>query len=1310
MGRKNKILSGVALIAVAVAMAASGAAWAADGITLDQATLNSIANIELQSYKDSSGAVGAAMGVSLDSGSKFSGGVGTTALGGSTAITGDTAFRIGSQTKTYVGTVVLQMVDQKKLSLSSTIGDVLGSNTLPTVNGVNYNNVTVDQLLRMNSGIPDYLSSPFTDPSTGKASTLFNVWNGANKGNVTVTEQQLVDQINKLSGKTSMWGTPGGNTPGYTNSNFTLLALMAEKVSGQSIDQLIQSNITSKLGLTNTYLATVATNPSNNTANFSHGYVVGAAGTGVTSTSLDFVNANPTVPGAAGAMISSVNDELVWVKQLTTNNQSLISADAQAGRVTWNADYMPVSNKHALYGQAIYNITSYTNNTLIGHSGLLNGYMSSVLYEPTTGLSLVANINTYDTYSADGNAANVITLLYNTEQAVYRASQASGSCELSGSKTTCNGSTVSTSERAIASGKTLQIKQSGQTGQLATTEMDLSTGEPVATNVTSVGINSYTYYGLNGNAVTLSGSGSLIVDKASGSEAQIAAVGTGSNAVKITGTGNSLEVAGNIASTNTAQQTNATTGVTTFSASNAILAQGSGNTIHLAETSQISGNITSTGANTLTADAGSALLSNAGTGVSLTGSTTATLNGTVTASHVDYYNQYAGAPPVVYGLGVSGTGNTATVGGTISSKATLVHFALDGTPDDIVTQVDPLAVGVSVAGSGNTLKLKSGSWVYGQTQLSGANTVTADSGSLQQSTTGTAVAVTGSTTATFNGTIKGAHFSYYNAYDDAAYVDTVTALGVSGSGNVVTVGGLVDTRYKHLDDPNTGAYTLTVDPKAVALNVAGSGNNVILAKGSSVIGNATLSGANTVTLNGTVTGDVTNGKGSTLNGTGLVSGTLSGAGTVAPSGMLSAASYTANGGLLSIAAPGQMLNTSVANLTGGALQVSFKQDGFYRIVQAADESTGTFSSVSINNGVVSYDNKGALISKVNPASSTLLSHNAATGMTSMTRMLTGHLATQRGAGADQRSQLVSFEQTSGDNYLENMANALGAAPLSTYNPESRIGAWASGYFNREMTKESGDTTSTNNRAYGLSAGGDYTLGNGILVGGLVGWQSEKGLTGTGSNNTGTVRYVGIYGGLPLPSNFTLDALAIVGRGENKVNRLVSTGGANSYARSTQNDDRYALDLRLSRIFQATDYAKLTPYIRASVMQVNFDGYTESGTGALIAKDSNFAQMHPEIGATANFDSFLGVERVRPRLGVSLGRDVVLHNPERTVQLSGLGTAFQVSGSSANRDTFGVNAGADVSLANGTTGSLDAGTDASTNSVSYKVLGKVKMNF
>ncbi len=213
--------------------------------------------------------------------------VSTTAVGVADIATGralraDDQFEIGSNTKTFTATLILQLVDQKAVTLDAPV-----SKYLPGV-VPNGDNITVRMLLNHTSGLFNYTSDPKV-LSTMQNDPQHN-W----------TEQELL---------AAAFAHPPTFAPGkgwsYSNTNYTLLGMIAQKLTGSSLADLVRNRIARPLGLKHTYYA----NPraTNTGPGYAHGYAITFADG--TPKYTDYTGGNiGGWAGAAGAVISTAGD------------------------------------------------------------------------------------------------------------------------------------------------------------------------------------------------------------------------------------------------------------------------------------------------------------------------------------------------------------------------------------------------------------------------------------------------------------------------------------------------------------------------------------------------------------------------------------------------------------------------------------------------------------------------------------------------------------------------------------------------------------------------------------------------------------------------------------------------------------------------------------------------------------------------------------------------------------------------------------------------------------------------------------------
>lgn len=288
-----------------------------------------------------------------------------------TPMKADDTFIIASVTKSFVGTVALQLIGEGKLSLDSKLSEFQPD--FP-----NGQNITVEQLLNMTSGIYDYS----TDPAVVQqlAENPAKVW----------PHEELVS----LAAAGTPYFPPGQGWH-YSNSNTVLLGLIIEQVTGNPLEQEIATRITTPLGLANTLLpADAAQNVTTAT-----GYNLDEDN----GTFLASPNVDPSFLWAAGAMISNLQDLKVWAEALGTGK--MITPELQEQRTqfqTITLDGVPpfYAAMDPGYGLALERY-ALEPDEFIGHSGKTSNFNTQMYYQPSSGSVQITLTNT-DTVAGFG--------------------------------------------------------------------------------------------------------------------------------------------------------------------------------------------------------------------------------------------------------------------------------------------------------------------------------------------------------------------------------------------------------------------------------------------------------------------------------------------------------------------------------------------------------------------------------------------------------------------------------------------------------------------------------------------------------------------------------------------------------------------------------------------------------------------------------------------------------------------------------------------------------------------------------------------
>jgi D-alanyl-D-alanine carboxypeptidase len=367
--RVSRHLVALTLTALVVAGAVATQSAAADPTT----DLTAALDAAIEARVAQMGIPGAIVGLSIPGQIDYvrAVGVGDTATG--LPMLFDDHTRIGSVTKTFTGTAVLQLVDQGRIRLSDPISRY--------VEGVPSGDViTLDLLGRMRSGLPDY-----TETDTFLA-RLYGE-SPAGPDAFATTSRQLVDWAFEQP-----MNFPPGTQYEYSNTNTVLLGLVVAKVTGLPLGDYLQQSVFGALGLSRTSYPANGVLP----GPCAHGY-----NQAPDETIVDTTLWNPSWADAAGKIVSTLADLKIWAAAL--GKGTLLRPDTQARRISNGTTVAPGVD----YGFAIFNAQSW-----LGHNGDIPGYATVVVYLPERDATLVviANSDVPEPHSAGQLAYKVTSI------------------------------------------------------------------------------------------------------------------------------------------------------------------------------------------------------------------------------------------------------------------------------------------------------------------------------------------------------------------------------------------------------------------------------------------------------------------------------------------------------------------------------------------------------------------------------------------------------------------------------------------------------------------------------------------------------------------------------------------------------------------------------------------------------------------------------------------------------------------------------------------------------------------------------------
>jgi D-alanyl-D-alanine carboxypeptidase len=307
----------------------------------------------------------------------WSGTFGTAQIGTTAPMSLDDSFRIGSNTKTMTSTVILQLVEEGKLALNDTIAKFRAD--VP-----DGENITIAELSEMRSGLYSYSFDP-----------AFNATLDSDPQRAWTPDELL----------SIAFAHPADFAPGtryeYSNTNIVLLGIVIEKLTGMSLSGAFAKRIFDPLKLKHTLLPAPAdaSLPDPHPRGYQFGTNVetidsyalpsGQVASALDGTlePIDETDANPSWAWAAGGAISTVKDLAVYVKALVGGG--LLDKKMQKLRLDSIRPTVAGQPHSVGYGLGIAEFAP----GILGHDGQLPGYSTFMVYDVTTGDTIIIGCN-----------------------------------------------------------------------------------------------------------------------------------------------------------------------------------------------------------------------------------------------------------------------------------------------------------------------------------------------------------------------------------------------------------------------------------------------------------------------------------------------------------------------------------------------------------------------------------------------------------------------------------------------------------------------------------------------------------------------------------------------------------------------------------------------------------------------------------------------------------------------------------------------------------------------------------------------------
>lgn len=360
MNRRHLITSAVPLVLAGPA----AFAVARRGEPLATGTAPTGVGTAVRAFLASGNGVGVSVAAMKDGKLLFAKGYGTANLDDGIAVTAASVFRAGSITKQFTAAAIMRLVAAGRLDLDARADKYVSEMA-------SAGPITVRMMLNQISGLHNYSGRDF-----------------AQQQKVDRTPKELLDYI--LAQPKRMDFTPGERFE-YSNSNYFVLGVIAERVSGRPLPDLL-GDLIEAAGLSQT----VADRSTDIVPHRAEGYSL-IGGKARQFRRADYLSMDNA--GGAGVLRSTPSDLAKWHQALFAGRivpESSLQQMLAAGKLNNGQpvlrDDAPIAQGEPLYGFGL-EVGLFDGQKAIGHGGSVPGYTSYVVTFPEKRLSMAIMMN-----------------------------------------------------------------------------------------------------------------------------------------------------------------------------------------------------------------------------------------------------------------------------------------------------------------------------------------------------------------------------------------------------------------------------------------------------------------------------------------------------------------------------------------------------------------------------------------------------------------------------------------------------------------------------------------------------------------------------------------------------------------------------------------------------------------------------------------------------------------------------------------------------------------------------------------------------
>ncbi|MCJ8337377.1 MAG: beta-lactamase family protein [Pseudomonadales bacterium] len=332
----------------------------------------------LMNHAVAEGQPGISAAIANSSGVIWTGVAGSANLSNDSAVNPDHLFGIGSITKTFVAVIILQLVEEQRISLGQSALDILTTELVGKVPGVG--SATIAQLLNHTGGVPSWEDDP--------------QWIQHGRGCKLQPQRQWLPADTLKYIENSPVLNAAGEKYNYANSNHTLLGLIIEQVTGNDLVTEIRNRILQRAGIEDIYLEGFQSVPTQRLSQRYHYLTddfVKNAGlhpsfVAINSKIMDVSCSNLSTEWAAGGIVATAADLAKYAAAFRAGK--LLSHKSMQFIKQWR----PIDKKFKI-GHGLFHITLDAGHRFLGHTGSVLGYSSVMHWSESQDLAIVVLSN-----------------------------------------------------------------------------------------------------------------------------------------------------------------------------------------------------------------------------------------------------------------------------------------------------------------------------------------------------------------------------------------------------------------------------------------------------------------------------------------------------------------------------------------------------------------------------------------------------------------------------------------------------------------------------------------------------------------------------------------------------------------------------------------------------------------------------------------------------------------------------------------------------------------------------------------------------